>query len=42
MSGNMAVADVASLRRAPVLIASVLLFLRESGNGTDQEQCKNA
>jgi len=28
VSGDMAVADVASLRRAPVLIASVLLFLR--------------
>lgn len=40
MSGNMAVADVASLRRASVLIA-VVLFLRESGNGTDQKQCKN-
>src|SRR5580692_10169268 len=28
MSGDVAVADVASLRRAPVLIASALLFLR--------------
>jgi len=38
----MAVADIASLRRCTVLSASLLFFLRESRNGTDQEQCNDA
>lgn len=42
VSRNMAVSDIASLRRGTVLRASLLFFLRESRNGTDQEQCKNA
>ena len=42
VSGNMAVADVASFGRTSVLSASVLFFLRESRYGTDQKHCQNA
>jgi hypothetical protein len=42
VSRNMAVADIASLWGSTVLSASLLFFLRESGNGTDQEHCENA